>query len=108
MPDPDHKIIEFPFRYAVVGFNFQRPQDGESFIDLTLRRGDEERRLRFFSPQRIELEEGFPICSGLEIKDVSGNQLDGLNVRVDHFEASFGAMRFWAREVIDLDVQSAS
>ena len=108
MRDPDHAIIEMPFRFAVVGFNFQRPRDAESYIDLTLRRDEEKRRLRFFSPQRIELEEGFRNCPELEIKDLSGNQLDGLDVRVGDFEASFGAMRFWARDVIDLDLQNAS
>lgn len=101
--DPDHPIIAHPHHYDVVGFNYQRHDDGESYIDLTLRLDTVVRRLRFLSPQEIELEAGFPACSGLQIKDVSANQLTGLRVRVTDFEASQGAMRFWAQDVIDLD-----
>jgi hypothetical protein len=102
-PDPDHPIITHPHRYDVVGFNYQLPDDGEPYIDLTLRRDAVIRRLRFFSPREIEIESGFPGCSGLQIKDVSANQLTGIRVRVTDFEPSLDAVRFWARDVIDLD-----
>ena len=104
--DPDHTIIAHPHRYDVVGFNYQRPVDGEPYIDLTLRLDSLVRRLRFHGPRDIELESGFPLCSGLQIKDVSANQLGGIRVRVDDFEASWGAMRFWARDVVDLDASA--
>ncbi len=100
---PNHPIIDCPFRYDVIGFNYQRPDDGEPYIDLTLRRELIVRRLRFLNPQEIELESGFPGCSGLEIKDVSGHQLAGLRVRVSDFEHSCDGMHFWACDVIDLD-----
>ena len=101
--DSDHPIIDQPFRYDVIGFNYQSPDDGEPYIDLTLRLESIVRRLRFLSPRDIALESGFPGCSGLQIKDVSGHQLSGLRVRVSDFEHSCDGMHFWARDVIDLD-----
>lgn len=104
--DPFHKIIDRPWEYEISGFNFQTPEEqgGESYLDLTLRKGDVTRHLRFYSPQDIEVEKGFPMrTGGLAIYDVSSRGLNGLGVRVDDFEASWGKVRFWARDVIDLD-----
>ncbi|MEM6474418.1 MAG: hypothetical protein AAF802_33100 [Planctomycetota bacterium] len=98
-----HPILESPHLYDVVGFNYQRPINDEPFVDVTLRLGDTERCLRFFNPSELELEVGFPMCSGLQITDVSDRQLSGIRVRVDCVEPITGAMRFWAREVVDRD-----
>ena len=104
MDDPPiHPIIESPHLYEVVGFNYQRPTDDEPYVDVTLRLGDTERTLRFYAPSEVELEVGFPMCSGLRITDVSAHQLSGIRVRVDCVEPITGAMRFWARDVADLD-----
>lgn len=103
--DTDHPIIERPFEYRVTEFSFHRTLDGstESYVDLTLQRADTIRRLRFLSPQSISIEDGFPEGCGMFISDVRHRGLDRLGVRVDDFEASSGAIRFWARTVIDLD-----
>ena len=103
--DPEHPIIERAFEYRVIGFCFHRVLDGseESYIDLTLQHAEAVRRLRFLSPQSISIEDGFPEGSGMFIADVRHRGLDRLGVRVDDFEASSGAIRFWARTVIDLD-----
>lgn len=103
--DPDHPILTRPWEYEVVGFSYMRPEDGtEPYIDLTLRKGQVVRRLRFFSPQEIEIEKGFP-CSthGMYFSDVRARGMEGLGVRVGDFEASSGRVSFWARDVVDLD-----
>ena len=104
--DPDHPIIKHPFRYRVVGFCFHRTLDDseESYLDLTLQHEQVVRRLRFLSPQDISVEEGFPHGAGMYISDVRQRGLDQLGVRVGDFEAMGGAIRFWARTVIDLDI----
>ena len=51
------------------------------------------------------------MTSGLVISDVRGRKLDRLGVRVDDFEASPGAVRFWARHVeykTEVDSSSAA
>ncbi len=105
LEDPDHPIIERPNAYAVVGLYYHRTLDDseEAYIDLTLQKGDVVRRLRFLSPQQISVGEGFPHGIGLYIADVRARGLEGLNVHVDDYECSGGEIRFWAREVIDLD-----
>ncbi len=99
--DKDHSILPDAWRYEIVGVNIQlAPSDGtEPFLDLTVRRGQDRRTLRFFSPRSIEIEEGGPVSGGLKIVDVSSRQLDGVGVRVDDFEAAPGSLRFWARHV---------
>ena len=103
--DPDHPILDHPWEYEIVGFSYFRPDDGtERYIDLTLRKDQVVRRLRFFGPQDIEIEKGFPSpTGGMYFSDVSARGLEGLGVRVADFEASPGAVRFWARAVIDLE-----
>ena len=90
-----------------MGLAFRRQLDRseEAYLDLTLQKGLEVRRLRFFSPQDIRLEEGFPESPGLYITDVSGRGMEGIRIRVDDFEAGGGGLGFWARDVIDLDRQ---
>ena len=103
--DPDHLIIAHPSRYRVVGFCFQRTLDDseEAYIDLTLQCGEVMRRLRFFGPRRVSIEEGFPDGAGMYIADVRQRGLEGLGVHVGDYEASRGAIEFWARTVVDLD-----
>jgi hypothetical protein len=104
--DPTHPIVDRPWEYDVVGFNYQLspPDCDEPYIDLTLRKGTLVRRLRFLSPRNLKIDEGFPFFShGMVILDVSARQLDELNVWVHDFEASPGGVTFWARTVVDLD-----
>lgn len=107
--DVHHPIIDKPWEYQVVRFDYQRdPADpADSFVDLTLTRGKVTRRLRFRDPRDLEIEKGFPTpTGGLVILDVNSRQLEGIGVQVTDFEASGGAFRFWARDVIDLDERS--
>ena len=70
---------------------------------MTLKKGDTLRHFRFYSPQDLEIEKGFPSkTGGFCILDVSKRGLEGLGVRVDDLEARRGAVRFWAREVIEI------
>ena len=103
--DPNHPILERSWEYEVFTFSFyQWANDvAEPFIDLTLKRGAELRHFRFLSPQALEIEKGFPRkTGGFCIFDASARGLEGLNVRVDDVEGSWGAIRFWAREVIEI------
>ena len=104
--DPFHSILERSWDYEVVSFCFKQGLNNEfeAYVDLTLRNESDVRHLRFFSPQNIEIEEGFPIkTGGFSIYDISAKGWDKLNVRVDDFEASRGAIRFWARKVEELE-----
>lgn len=110
-PDPDHPIIEKPWEYQLTEFHYHYDPDdwGASFLDMTLERGEPVRRLRFWSPRRLRIEEGFPIAtSGMAIKDVRHRQMEGLGVYVGDFEASPGAVTFWAYEVVDLDTNGGT
>ena len=102
--DPRHTILPDAWRYEITGLHLElAPGDGaEPFLDLTVRLGDDVRRLRFYSPQDVEIERGGPVSGGLTILDVRGRQLDRLGVRVDDYEASPGSLRFWARDVKDV------
>ena len=107
--DPDHPILPAAWKYEIIGFHFVRSIDecAEAFIDLTLRREADVKRLRFLAPQDVEIEKGFPRHThGLVIRDVSARQLEGINVLVDNAENSPGGVRFWARAVIDLEADS--
>ncbi len=103
--DPQHTIIDRPHEFRIGTLHYHVGLDGqESHLDLHLHRGDEVRRLRFYSPQDIEIEKGFPLpTGGMVILDVTGRQMEGLRVRVADFEASWGSITYWAREVVDLD-----
>lgn len=109
--DPDHPIIDRPWEYEVLLLAYHNDPElpRDSYLDLTLRRGPSVRRLRFLGPEDLEIERGFPRpTGGMVILDVRRRQLDGLGVRVADFEASLGAVRFWAREVLDLDREEQS
>ena len=83
---------------------YQSPDEQfETFLDLTLKKDGVLRQLRFYSPQDLEIEKGFPSATGgFCIYDVSARGLESLRVRVGDFEASPGAVRFWARAVIEI------
>jgi len=100
--DPDHHVLPEAWTWDIIGLNVQSaPKDGmEPYLDLTLRRGVGERQLRFWSPQQLLVEEGWPShTAGLSIQDVSYRGLEKLGVRVDDLEGSHGAISFWARAV---------
>lgn len=107
--DPQHRILENACEYEIIGLRIELyPIDGsESFIDLTLRKDHERKIFRFWSPQEIEIERGGPAnTGGLQILDVSSRGLERLGVQVIDFEASHGAVRFFARTVEKLNLIS--
>lgn len=104
--DPNHPIIDRPWEFSIVELRYCAERNGaESFIDLVLERESLCRRLRFWSPQQLEIEEGcFPDpTGGMVILDVSARQLNGLGVWVTDLEGTRGSVTFWARDVVDLD-----
>ncbi len=110
-PDPAHPIIESPWLYSIAEFRYYVGRDGtEPFIDLVLERESVSRRLRFWSPQDLRIEEGcFPTpTGGMAILDVSKRRLNGLRVLVTDFEGTRGSILFWARDVVDLDSVATS
>ena len=72
-------------------------------IDLTLRKGDEVRRLRFLSPSQVCIDAGFcGQCSGLAIHDIRSRGWDRITVEVRNVEQNPG-ITFLAASVVDLD-----
>jgi hypothetical protein len=103
-PDPDHPIINRPWEYDIVALHLECASvSSEGYLDLTLRRGREERVLRFWSPRDLEIIAGGLSSLEMVVLDVSGRQLDGISVRVDSYEGAPGTLRFAARTVEDLD-----
>jgi hypothetical protein len=102
--DRDHPILPDAFRWELLEFTYRcDPADWrESYIDLVFARDGETRRLRFFAPRDLEMRGGPLNSSGMCILDVTGRQLEGLNVRVDNFEQSYGAPKFWAARVVEV------
>ena len=104
-PDPLHPIIERAWEYRITGLNFQIPLDeSPPFLDLTLRKDQVVRQLRFFHPRDLSIEPGFPTPThGMLISDVRARQMEGIGVRVHDFEATTGSVCFWASDVVELD-----
>lgn len=96
--------MKSPCTYEIVGFTYKRDLDGasEPYIDMTLQKGTETRRLRFLGPRDLRISEGFPCSGGLAILDVSQRQLEGIGVQVVNFESDGGCPEFWARDVVEL------
>ncbi|HTN74006.1 MAG TPA: hypothetical protein VL096_02120 [Pirellulaceae bacterium] len=103
---PNHPIIDRPHEYQIIRLDYHNDiADWRlSFLDLTLQRETTIRRLRFLRPQRLVIEEGFPVSThGMQILDIRHRQWDGLSVEVINDEPISGAITFCAAEVIDLD-----
>lgn len=106
--DLRHPIIENPHQYSIVTFHFESNEDWRtSYFDLTLRKDDIVRRLRFLSPSRIRIADIWN-NGGMVILDISARQLDGLNVEVANYENHQGSIELYARDVIDLDAQEVT
>ena len=100
--DPDHAILNRPWEYELIEFCYRKLDDSEPYLDLLFRKGKERRKLRFYSPQSIRINAGFPSTAGLAILDVRNRQLDGLGVQVTNYEAGSGPPEFWARAVEEI------
>ena len=102
--DPDHPVLDAPFRWTLVEFTYRRDMADwqQSHIDLVLERDGVRKRLRFFDPREVELDRGVPNSSGLYIKDVSRRQMEGIGVRVGSFEPDWCVPHFWAASVVEV------
>ncbi len=98
----EHQILENGFEYEIVGFKFQKniKNEIESYIDITLQKNEEIKRLRFLSPINLKIENGFHMSYGFRIIDSSDKFLDH-KIEVENFED--GSVYFRARKVVDLD-----
>ncbi|EMM98484.1 hypothetical protein LEP1GSC021_2540 [Leptospira noguchii str. 1993005606] len=98
-----HSILERPYEYKIVGFNFQDDLNDfqNSFIELTLQKKSDIKILKFLQPSGIQIEDGFPSpTGGLCILDISERQWEDKLIEVTDFEASHGAIHFFAKSVI--------
>jgi hypothetical protein len=106
--EPLHPILSAPWTYHLERIDWwPSPLMAKTFIDLTFRKGDEVRRLRFLSPRNVHVDEGFcGQCHGLAIHDIRSRGWDGIAVEVINFEQNPG-ITFLAAGVVDLDVAAS-
>lgn len=99
-----HPILARPHEFSIIGLSIDA--DPESplgpTLDLTLKRGQEIRRLRFRGVRELTIDNGFPNSSGLQILDVRHRQLDAIGVRVSNSEPIGGCPLFWALDVAEI------
>jgi len=103
--EPDHPVLAEPWTYELVAMHWKLDprDDRDDYLDLTLRRGAEVRKLRFVRPQNIKIDQGFHgTLNGFVILDISNRQWDNLRVEVINFEQDPG-ITFVASHVIDFD-----
>ncbi len=103
--EPDHEVLQRPWEYEIVWFSYSHDVTNRdnSFIDMTLRKEDEVRRLRFFRPQGLRIQEGFPNrTGGFFIGDLRGRQWEDLGVEVGDCEDCGGGVYFFAKSVVEL------
>lgn len=98
----EHPILKKGFEYKIIRFNYQQGNKKilETYIDITLQKGEEIRRLRFLSPTQLRIDGGFYMSWGFRIVDSSDKFLSQ-KIEVEDFEC--GSIYFRARKVIDLD-----
>jgi hypothetical protein len=96
-----HSILDEPWTYRVAGLtcHFDWSDPRESWLDLSLEKGDERVQLRFFRVHGLEVEAGFPFAgSGMQILDLSDRGMEDSRIEVSSFEQD-PAIRFWAQSV---------
>lgn len=106
MKDKDHPIILNPWEYKIKSLYYDCSSDDylEHYIDIRFEKDNRYKNLRFMAPQQLKIEEGFPQPThGLEILDISDRGLENINIWVSDFEASSGAISFYAKDVIEIN-----
>ncbi|MFC3625981.1 hypothetical protein ACFOKJ_07500 [Vogesella amnigena] len=101
-----HPILPSPHEYDISSFHYHIDSNdaGQSFIDMTLTRNRQVVTLRFWQPVSLKIEEGFPQPTrGMVFYDHSADGLENITVEVSDFEASPGAVTFFARSVEQLE-----
>jgi hypothetical protein len=104
-PAPEHPILQGGTSYAVVGVSPDPDErDPAAFLDVTLRRNDVQRRLRFVRPAQIHVDREAlaraPV--GLRILAPPHAALDGLRVLAVDSDG-MGHLILWAEDVVELD-----
>lgn len=101
--DRAHPILKSPHTYDLVRIDWKLgPFGEETFMDLTFKKDRVTRILRFSSPSKVKVDEGYNgQGSGLEILDISRRGWDRKNIMVNNFENSAG-ITFYAADVMDL------
>lgn len=111
MSEAYHSIIQRPWEFKIKKFHYDCTSEDslEHFIDIQFVKGDEIRNLRFIGPKQLKIEEGFPYpTSGLAIMDIRNRGLEDINIRVTDFEATTGAITFYAKYLIEIPLSEAS
>ena len=107
MNDPDHPILDRPWRWEIEEFTWRSEHDSmQAALDVRFARDGHRRTLRFIEPQDVTIQFGGkpPIqCGEMAILDVSQRQLDGLTVQVTEFGASGTPLQLYARSVQEID-----
>jgi hypothetical protein len=97
-----HPILDRPHEYDISEFRYcvDKEEPQHSFIEMTLQKNTDTVTLRFWQPSNLKIEPGFPRPTrGMVFYDRSSDGLEGINVEVADFEASWGSITFCARDV---------
>lgn len=97
-----HPVLHRPHEYELTELSYciDRVDDSRSYVDMTLRKDGCIERLRFWQPRQLKIEEGFPVATGgMVFYDLSADGLENVGVEVADFEATPGAITFFARSV---------
>lgn len=100
-----HPIIDRLWEYAIREIVWSASGDGEYYLDISLTKGEGERRLRFMCPQqvRVELWGGYPQdCGDMLILDIRDRGWERLGVEVAEGGASGSPITLYAREVMEI------
>jgi hypothetical protein len=100
--DKSHPILPMSPRYRVERIDWRMSPRDAAYLELTVRRGDETKCLRFHRPREVFIEKGYDgSYSGLTILDISGRGWDDVRVQVLIDEAHAG-IGFFASEVVEI------
>jgi hypothetical protein len=107
MHDPDHPILDQPWRWEIEEFAWRSEHDSmQAALDVRFIRDGQRRTLRFIEPQDVAIQFGgkHPIqCGEMAILDISRRRLDGLTIQVTEFGASGSPLRLYARSVQEIE-----
>jgi hypothetical protein len=99
---PEHTVLDLPFEYDIVDFRYHvdRYDNARSYIDIGLEKPGDMVQLRFWGPQKLVIEDGFPNATGgMIIYDISSYEWENIGVEVADFESARGAVTFYAKSV---------
>ncbi len=105
--DKPHPILPMSTHYRVERIDWHISPGEASYLELTLRRGDETRCLRFDQPQEVFIEKGYHgSYSGLTILNISGRGWeDKVQVLIDEAHPGMG---FFASDVVEVPCRDES